>query len=428
MGKTAIRTAIDVGTTKVCTVVADISDRTSLRVLGTGVVHSQGMHKGMVVSINEVKDSIRESVKIAEMSSGHKVSSAYVGVSGNHIGSLNNHRMVTISRSDRLVCRDDLLKVLASAQNIDVSSDKQLLHVLPRSYSLDGQPGMKNPVGMYGSRLDLETHIITAAVTSVKNLVKCVRGARVEVDGLAFSSLASSEAVLTEHERELGVIVADIGGGTTDIAIFKDGSVCHTAVLPVGGYQLTRDISISLGLPTNVAEVAKKKYANVADDFCGEQQDPVSLAIENGYNIMHQDLYEVVRARMEEILKLIVMEMPRSEYVNMVPTGLVLSGGTSTLPGLTEMAQEMLQIPVRVGAPRNIQGLADSLYAPAYATSVGLLAWGLKNDEEMLKLGGKRSFMSKLFSKMRRPPRPDKNQSYNSGSAKGGRNESDNSR
>ena len=427
MAKTIIRTAIDVGTTKVCTVVADVTDRSTIRVMGTGVVHSQGLHKGMVVSINEVKDSIRESVRIAEMSSGHKIDSAYVGVSGNHIGSLNNHRMVTISRNDRLVCRDDLKKVLESAQNIDVSSDKQLLHVIPRSYSLDGQAGMKNPVGMYGARLDLETHIITAAVTSVKNLVKCIRGAKVDVDGLVFSSLASSEAVLTEHEKELGVILADIGGGTTDIAIYKDGSVCHTAVLPVGGYQLTRDISISLGLPTAVAEVAKRKYASVDEDFSTEQKDPVSLSIENGYNIMHQDLYEVVRARMEEILKLIVMEMPRSEYTNMVPTGLVLTGGTANLPGLAAMAQEMLQIPVRVGSPREIHGLADSLYAPAYASGVGLLMWGVKNDEDIIKLNGRKSLLSRLLFKLRRPARPDKKKPYDEGLAKGGNHDTNNS-
>jgi cell division protein FtsA len=280
---------------------------------------------------------------------------------------------------------------------------------------------------MYGARLDLETHIITAAVTSVKNLVKCIRGARVDIDGLVFSSLASSEAVLTEHERELGVILADIGGGTTDVAIYKDGSVCHTAVLPVGGYQLTRDISISLGLPTAVAEVAKRKYANVAEDFIKEHKDPVNLSIENGYNIMHQDLYEVVRARMEEIIKLIVMEMPRSEYTNMVPTGLVLTGGTANLPGLAQMAQEMLQIPVRVGSPRNIQGLADSLYAPAYATGVGLLMWGIKNDDEMVKLNGRKSFLGKLMFKLRRPAKPEKKKPYDGGSAKGGNNDTRNS-
>jgi cell division protein FtsA len=286
---------------------------------------------------------------------------------------------------------------------------------------------MKNPVGMYGARLDLETHIITAAVTSVKNLVKCVRGAKVDVEGLVFSSLASSEAVLTEHEKELGVILADIGGGTTDIAIYKEGSVCHTAVLPVGGYQLTRDISISLGLPTAVAEVAKRKYANVAEDLSKQQTDPVSLSIENGYNIMHQDLYEVVRARMEEIIKLIVMEMPRSEYTNMVPTGLVLTGGTANLPGLSSMTQEMLQIPVRVGGPREIQGLADSLYAPSYATSVGLLMWGIKNDQEVVKLNGRKSFISRLLFKLRRPARPDKKKPYDNGLAKGGNHDTSNS-
>lgn len=400
--KEIIKTAIDVGTTKVCTVVASVSDR-SIRVLGTGVTHCNGMHKGMVVSIGDVKNSVKESVKIAEMSSGTKIDSALIGVSGSHISSLNNHRMVTISRGDRLVCRDDIKRVLHSAQNIDISAEKQLLHVIPRSYTLDGQHGMKNPVGMYGQRLDLETHIITAAVTSVKNLVKCIRGVGVNVDGLYFSSLASGEAVLTEHEKELGVVMADIGGGTTDVAIYKEGGVCHTAVLPVGGYQLTRDISISLGLPTAIAEVAKRKYANVADDVASERKDPVSLSIENGYNIMHQDLYEVVRARVEEIIKLIMMEMPRSEYTSMAATGLVLTGGTANLPGLARLAEQMLKLPVRIGAPREIQGLADALYAPAYSTGVGLLLWWLKSEhEEIVRLNGQQSLWERFLSKFRK--------------------------
>lgn len=403
MTKKAIYAAIDVGTTKVCTIVANISDWNTIRVLGSGVTHAQGMHKGMVVSIGEVKDSIRESVKIAEWSSGVKIDSAYIGVSGNHIGSLNNHRVVTISRSDRLVRRDDLKRVLQSAQSIDISADKQLLHVIPRSYTLDSQHGMKNPVGMYGHRLELETHIVTAAVTSVKNLVKCIRGVGVEVEGLVFSSLCSSEAVLTEHEKEVGVILADIGGGTTDIAIFKEGSIWHTAVLPVGGYQLTRDISISLGLPSAIAEVAKKKYANAAEDLQGGKRDAVSLSIENGYSIMHHDLYAVIRARMEEILKLIIMEMPRSEYAAMVPTGLVLTGGSAKLPGIETMAQEVLQLPVRVGAPRDIHGLTDSLYDPAYATSVGLLLWGTRHDGDgMVKMRGRQSILSRLLFRTRK--------------------------
>ncbi len=259
MRKRTTLASIDVGTTKVCTVIAEVDSGDAIRVASVGVTPSYGMHKGLVVNINDAKESIRESVSKAEQTSGYRVESAYVGVTGRHISSLNNRGAVAITRNDRLVRPDDLKRVLRSAQSIKVPNDRKLLHIIPRNYAVDGQVGIKNPVGMHGFRLDVETHVITAAVASVQNLAKCIRGVGVDIEDLVLEPLASSEAVLTDDERQMGVILADIGGGTTDIAIFRDGSIWHTAVLPVAGYQLTRDVAIGLGLPFDVAEQMKKR-------------------------------------------------------------------------------------------------------------------------------------------------------------------------
>ena len=253
MKKRTTLASIDVGTTKVCTIIAEVNGGGGIRIVGVGITPSNGLHKGLVVNINEARESIRESVRKAEQASGYKVESAYVGVTGRHVTSMNNRGVVSINHSDRLVRRDDLKRVLSCAQNIKVPNDRRLLHVIPRGYAIDGQVGIKNPVGMHGFRLDVETHIITAAVTSVQNLVKCIRSIGLDIDDLILEPLASSEAVLTEDEKQVGVILADIGGGTTDVAVFKEGSIWHTSILPVAGYQLTRDVAIGLGLPFDVA-------------------------------------------------------------------------------------------------------------------------------------------------------------------------------
>ena len=371
--------SIDVGTTKVCTTIADINDSGALRVVGVGITPSVGLHKGLVVNINEARESIRESVRKAEQASNYKVESAYVGVTGRHVASLNNRGVVAITRNDRVVRSDDLKRVLASAQSIKVPNDRKLLHVIPRAYAVDGQPGVKNPVGMHGFRLDVETHVITAAVTSIQNLVKCIRSIGIDIEDLVLEPLASSEAILTDDEKEVGVILADIGGGTTDIAVFKDSSIWHTSILPVAGYQLTRDVSIGLGLPFDVAEEMKKRYGSVMPVYEGRTEDTTAIS-QDGHGVSYQDLCDIIRARVEEILKLILLELPNSEYETLVPAGLVLTGGSSNLAGISTLGREILQLPVRVGSPSHMEGIADVLCDPAYATSVGLLAWGVKHE------------------------------------------------
>jgi len=389
MSKWTTISSIDVGTTKVCTTIAEVNEGDVLRVAGVGITPSNGLHKGLVVNINDARESIRESVRKAEQASGYKVESAYVGVTGRHVSSLNNRGVVAITRNDRLVRSDDLRRVLQNAQSIKVPSDRKLLHVIPRNYAVDGQVGVKNPVGMHGFRLDVETHVITAAVASIQNLAKCIRGIGVDIEDLVLEPLASSEAVLTEDEKQVGVILADIGGGTTDIAIFKDGSIWHTAILPVAGYQLTRDIAIGLGLPFDVAEEMKKRYGSVMPVYESAAESNSAIA-EDGHGASYQDLCDILRARVEEIIRLILLELPRSEYETLIPAGLVFTGGSSNLSGVDVLGREMLKLPVRVGTPTNVSGIVDALRDPAYATSVGLLLWGAKNR-------GRRNWKSRSF-------------------------------
>lgn len=371
--------SIDVGTTKVCTTIADISENGAMQVVGVGITPSVGLHKGLVVNINEARESIRESIRKAEQASNYKLESAYIGVTGRHVTSLNNKGVVAITRNDRVVRPDDLKRVLAAAQSVKVSDDRRLLHVIPRSYAVDGQAGVKNPVGMHGFRLDVETHVITAAVTSIQNLVKCVRSIGIDVEDLVLEPLASSEAVLTEDEKQVGVILADIGGGTTDVAVFKEGSIWHTSILPVAGYQLTRDVSIGLGLPFDVAEEMKKRYGSVMPVY-DTKADGNSAISQDGHGVSYRDLCDIIRARIEEIMKLIVLELPSAEYDTLVPAGLVFTGGSSNIAGLAALGRDTLQLPVRVGTPARMSGITDTLCDPAYATSVGLMLWGAKHE------------------------------------------------
>jgi len=376
-----IISAIDVGTTKIATLVANVKAEDDIEILGVGVVPSHGLHKGILVNMDEAKQSIATSVKEAQRVSGLRIDSAYVGVTGRHITSLNNRGVISIPRDDRLVRTQDLKRALSAARNITVAEGKKVLHAIPRSYALDGQEGVKQPVGMHGRRLDVETHIITASVTSIQNLAKCVRSIGVDVEDLILEPLASGEAVLTPEERDTGVIMADIGGGTTDIAVFKNGSIYHTAIVPVAGYQVTSDISIGLGLPFNIAEKMKKRYGNVTPTL--ELDETAQVGTENGHSASYKDLCNIIRARMEELLQLILMEMPTSDYNALAPCGLVLTGGTANLPGLDELGQSVLRIPVRQGRPLNtgIYGISDVLQDPAYATTVGLLLWPVRGKE-----------------------------------------------
>ncbi len=381
MARRKIISAIDVGTSKIATIMASVKAENDIEILGVGVVPSHGLHKGIVVNMDEARESVAASVREVERISGIRMDSAYIGVTGRHISCLNNQGVVSIPRSDRLVRPEDLKRALSAARSVSVPEGKKLLHAIPRYYALDRQEGIIHPVGMHGTRLDVETHIITASATAVQNLVKCVRSAGIEVEDLILEPLASSEAVLTPEEREGGVIMADIGGGTTDIAVFKGGKIYHTAIIPVAGYQVTSDISIGLGLPFSIAEKMKKRYGNVTPGLEINQEDQVG--IENGHSASYRDLCNIIHSRMKELLQLILLEMPTTDYHSLAPYGLVLTGGTANLTGLEELGHSLLRMPVRKGHPliSGIYGISDILHDSAYATTLGLILWPLNGKE-----------------------------------------------
>jgi cell division protein FtsA len=372
--------SIDVGTTKICTIMAETYGDEGLRVLGVGVAPSHGLHKGLVLSISEARESVRQSVRMAEQMAGRRLESAYVGVTGRHITSVNKTGTISITHNNQTVYPTDMKRVLDVARSIKVPSEQKLLHVIPRDYTVDGQMGVKNPVGLQGMRLDVETHIVTAAKTSVQNLTKCIRTIGIDVEDLVMESLASAEAVLRPEEKQDGVLIADIGGGTTDLALFKDNTIYHTSVLPVAGYQVTRDISIGLGITYEMAEEMKKRYGDVTPREKDKTGKEISIT-GDGHSVSYNDLSEIIRIRIEEMLKLIMMELPQTDYRKLIPAGLVITGGGANLPGIAELGQKVTRMPVRVGIPMKLQGVSEVLDNPAYATSIGLLLWKLKNDD-----------------------------------------------
>jgi len=374
---------IDVGTTKICTLVAETYEDGQLRIIGVGVAPSRGLRKGVVVNVHEATEAIAASVQKAERISGYEIASAFVGIGGGHISAINSRGVVGISRGARGISQSDIDRALDAARAIAIPHNREIIHTIPRGYVVDGQEGVKDPIGMQGIRLEVEAHIVTGASTSVSNLVKCVRNAGVEIDDLILQPLASGEAVLRDNEREMGVVLADVGGGTTDIGLFIEGSIWHTVVLGTGGEHLTRDVAVGLRTPFNAAEELKIKYGHAMPSSLAHDELIEVTSFGNGAReqVSRLQLAEVIEARAEEILSLIMREIKRSGYDGLLAAGLVLCGGTAELTGFGELAQQMLGLPVRIGRPHDLQGLTDVLESPAYATSVGLLLWGQRSSQ-----------------------------------------------
>jgi cell division protein FtsA len=377
--------AIDVGTTKVCTIVGDATEDGGVRVLGVGVAPSAGLSKGMVENIHDATEAIRVSVEKAERASGQRVAGAHIGIAGAHINSLNNRGIAAIADREHAITEDDVARAIEGARGLSIPTNREVLHVIPRYYVVDGQDNVSDPVGMYGQRLDVETHIITGAVSAMRNLTKCVEGAGVPVDCLVLEPLASADAVLREEERRQGAVLADIGGGTTDVAIFVDGAVYHSVVLPVGGYHLTHDLVVGLRVPFDEAEAAKLRFGNalpsaVAADETVELQ---AFGGEGQMLVHRRRLCEILQARCEEILEMIFNEVRQAGYDEMISAGLVLTGGSAALAGFTELARQVLGMPVRIGSPTGMLGLSESISSPAYATSVGLLHWAMRDSDQI---------------------------------------------
>lgn len=382
MNKDHALAAIDVGSTKVCTLVAEVMPERELRILGVGITPAQGVKKGMVDNIQEATAAIASSVEKAERSSGSRILSAQASIGGNHIASMNNRGVATIPGRQRPIGKEDISRAIEGARAINLPTNREVLHVLPRYFVVDGQDHVSDPIGMFGQRLDIETHIVTGSLAAIQNLNQCLEGAGVQAEGLVLAPLASAEAVLEEEEKQQGVILADIGGGTTGVAVFVDGAIFHTSVLPVGGYHLTHDLVAGIRAPFSVLEEAKVAYGSALPSRI-DPEETVELEAFGGQRqkaVPRRRLAEIIQARLEEILEMIYLDVKRAGFDEMIAAGLVLTGGTASLPGLDELAEQVLRLPVRIGLPKGIHGLADTLNSPAYATSVGLLRWSLEEE------------------------------------------------
>ncbi|MBK6509144.1 MAG: cell division protein FtsA [Haliea sp.] len=368
---------LDIGTSKVVAIVGEIGADGSIEIVGIGSNPSKGMKKGVVVNIESTVQSIQRAVEEAELMAGCQIHSVYVGIAGSHIRSLNSHGIVAIK--DKEVYRADLERVIDAAQAVAIPADQKILHILPQEYIIDNQEGIKEPLGMSGVRLEAKVHLVTCAVNAAQNIEKCIRRCGLEVEEIILEQLASSYSVLTDDERELGVCLVDIGGGTTDIAIFTEGSIRHTGVIPIAGDQVTNDIAMALRTPTQHAEEIKIKYACALTQLAGAD-DTIkvpSVGDRPPRDLSRQSLAEVVEPRYDELFTLVQAELRRSGYEDMVPAGVVLTGGTAKMEGVVELAEEIFHMPVRVGYPQTVRGLNDIVRNPIYATSVGLLQYGL---------------------------------------------------
>lgn len=377
--------SIDVGTTKICTLVAELTPEEELRILGLGIAPAGGLSRGTVDNIGSATDSIRASIEKAERSSGTRLLSAHVGIAGTHIQCMNNRGIVAVPDPQRPISNDDVARVLDGARIVSIPTNRELLHVVPRYYVVDGQDSVSNPIGMYGQRLDVETHIVTGAVSALQNLTKCVENVGVQVDSLIVEPLASAEAVLEPEEKRQGVVLADIGGGTTNIALFLDGAVYHTAVMAVGGNHLTRDLVVGLRCPYEAAEEAKTRHGHAIPSGISPEEtiELEAFGTERHKSFPRRQLAEIIQARAEEILEIIVGEVKRTVQDDIISAGIVLTGGTANLSGFDLLAEQVTGMPARIGVPRNLQGLSDTLTDPAYATSVGLLQWAMIENAAM---------------------------------------------
>jgi len=375
---------IDVGTTKVCTLVGRVEAEKSARIIGVGIEPSDGIKRGVIVDLAGASQAITRSVEKAEQTSGLEITSALVSLAGGHVSSINSRGAVAVPGG--VIDASDVARALDQARAIAIPHDREVVHIIQRGFSVDGQDGTRTPIGMHGYHLEAETHIITASAATVDNLRQCVKAAKVDVQALVLNPLASAEVVLTEQERQMGVAVCDLGGGTTDLAIYVDGDVWHTMVLAVGGNHITQDVAHGLRLALTQAEEIKKQQGHAMRAEVGAEEyfNIRPFGEDQPVRINRQDLAHIIQARTTEIFGLILQEVKRSGYDALLPAGMVLTGGTSALPGIRRLASQVLGMPVRTGQPEKLTGLVDRLNSPAYATSVGLLQWALTMHEQSL--------------------------------------------
>ena len=370
---------LDIGTSKVVAIVGEVTPEGTLEIIGIGSHPSRGLKKGVVVNIESTVQSIQRAVEEAELMAGCQIHSVYAGIAGSHVRSLNSHGIVAIR--DKEVGATDVERVIDAARAVAIPADQRILHILPQEFIIDSQEGIREPVGMSGVRLEAKVHMVTGAVSAAQNIVKCVRRCGLEVEDVILEQLASSYAVLTEDEKELGVCLVDIGGGTTDIAVFTEGAIRHTAVIPIAGDQVTNDIAVALRTPTQHAEEIKVKYACALSQLAGAEEtiEVPSVGDRPPRRLSRQTLAEVVEPRYEELMTLVQQELRRSGFEDLIAAGVVLTGGSSKMEGAIDLAEEVFHMPVRLGMPTQVSGLSDVVRNPIYATGVGLLQFGAHN-------------------------------------------------
>ncbi len=383
---------LDIGTSKVAAIVGELSSEGHIEVIGIGSTASRGLKKGVVVNLESTVQSIQRAIEEAELMAGCQIRSVFAGIAGSHIRSLNSHGVVAIK--DKEVTQYDIDRVIDSARAVAVPADQKILHILPQEFIIDLQDGIKEPIGMSGIRLEARVHMVTGSVSASQNIIKCIRRCGLEVEDIVLEQLASCNSVLTEDEKDLGVCLIDIGGGTTDIAIFAEGAIKHTAVIPIAGDQVTNDIAVALRTPTVNAEEIKRIHACALTQLAsidGIIEVP-SIGDRPPRKISTQNLAEIIEPRYEELMLLVQSELRRSGYEELIAAGIVLTGGSSKVTGLIELAEEIFHMPVRMGVPQNVSGLAEVVKNPIHSTGVGLLMYGKEHQ------GGIRSVDSEELS------------------------------
>lgn len=391
---------LDIGTTKICTVVGEVSDG-QVNIIGIGSFPSKGLRKGVVVNIDSTVHSIKKAVEEAELMAGYHLTSVYAGIAGGHIKGINSHGVIAVKNKE--ITSNDVKRVIDAASAIAIPMDREVIHIIPQEFIVDDQDGIRDPVGMSGIRLEGRVHIVTGAITSAQNIIKCTNKAGLDVDDIVLEQLGSSEAVLTPEEKDLGVAILDIGGGTTDLVVFSNGSIKHTAVFSLAGNHITNDISMGLRTPVEEAEKIKIKYGCALTSLVRKDEtiEVPSVGGRKPRVLSRQTLAEIIEPRVEEILSLVHQELVKMGFSKLLASGIVLTGGSALLEGVPELAEQIFNLPVRRGIPIGIGGLVDLVASPIYATGVGLVLYGSRKRGQSRFKVGERNVFSKVTSRMR---------------------------
>jgi len=402
MNKEGLITGLDLGTTKISAIIAEINESNEINVVGVGTTPSYGLRRGVVVNLDKTVQGIKQAVGEAELMAGVKVSDVVVGIAGDHIKSFNSRGVIAVSRTEEGITNEDIKRVIEQAKAVTIPMDRKIIHVLPQDYTVDDQTGIKEPVGMAGVRLEADVHIVTAAITAIQNIIKSVERANFDVSDIVLQPYASSFAVLDDEEKELGVCLIDVGGGTTDFAIFFEGSIRHTSVVGLGGVNVTNDIAIGLRTPRVQAEEIKKRYGVALSSLVdtNEMMEVPGVGGRKEREVSRQILSSIIEPRLEEIFSLVNREIKRSGFDDRLTAGIVLTGGTAKMEGIDQLAERIFDLPVKVGIPKGVVGLTDAIADPVYASAIGLILYSYKHGEERSLFEKKTGFLEGIIKKI----------------------------